>query len=113
MKSVFKKSLAVLSAVLMLITALSTMVYAASPADYSTITLNAEHVAVIGSDDEMAYFAFTPEASGLYNFTSYADFDTYGYLYDADMNEIDYDDDDGEESNFSLNCPRKKRNRTN
>ncbi|MBR0447466.1 MAG: leucine-rich repeat protein, partial [Clostridia bacterium] len=105
MKSVFRKTLAVLSAALMLITALSTMVYAAAPAAYTTITLDTEYTAVIEKYDELAYFQFIPEVSGTYNFVSHADFDTYGHLYNAEMEEIARDDDSGENSNFSVAAP--------
>ncbi len=45
---------------------------------------------------------FVPEQTGLYNFYSKSDDDTYGSLLDAEYNELAWDDDGGEGSNFSI-----------
>ncbi len=51
---------------------------------------------------ETVYFRFVPEEDGVYSFTSEAEDDTYGYLYDADMNELAEDDDSGEGRQFLI-----------
>ena len=60
-------------------------------------TLN---VAVDGN--QLTYIAFTPAETGFYALTSVSEEDTYGYLYDSEMNELDENDDGGEGSNFLL-----------
>lgn len=47
-------------------------------------------------------YQFVPSATGDYRFFSQGEYDTYGYLFDADMDQIDYDDDGGGNSNFSI-----------
>ncbi|MBQ6324493.1 MAG: leucine-rich repeat protein, partial [Clostridia bacterium] len=51
---------------------------------------------------QIAYFSYTPEETGYYAFSSSADSDTYGYLYDDRLQEIAKDDDSGEGSNFKV-----------
>ena len=51
---------------------------------------------------EMIDFFFTPTVSGDYIFGSLSYDDTYGYLLDADGNELAYNDDGGEETNFRI-----------
>ena len=49
------------------------------------------------------YYAFVPLVSG--EITIYSGNglnDTYGYLYDSDKNQLDFDDDDGEGNNFLI-----------
>ena len=53
-------------------------------------------------ESENAYFKFTPETSGTYYFYSYGNRDTYGYIYDSDMNQLESDDDNGYKNNFKL-----------
>ena len=48
------------------------------------------------------YRPFVPSEDGLYWFYSDCDYDTYGYLQDADHNELAYNDDGGNGANFSL-----------
>ncbi len=45
---------------------------------------------------------FTPYNTGIYEFTSDSEIDTYGYLYDSDMNQIAYDDDSSDGSDFKI-----------
>lgn len=50
-----------------------------------------------------AIYKFVPEESGNYKFYSHdSDFDTYGHIYDSELNEIYYDDDDGDGNNFYI-----------
>ena len=48
------------------------------------------------------YVSFTPSASGLYTFSSFADGDTYGTLYNSSMRQLDEDDDGGTGNNFRI-----------
>ena len=66
------------------------------------LTLNVEAEAVIEQAGGYAYFSFTPEETDWYEFTSLAGIDTYGYLYDEDMDEITRDDDSGTNNNFKI-----------
>ena len=50
----------------------------------------------------ITYLKFVPTVSGNYSFTSVSSSDTYGYLYDADKNQITYNDDGGSGSNFLI-----------
>jgi len=54
--------------------------------------------------DGEVYLAFTPKTSGTYYFTSSGHTDVFATLYDANFDEIAYDDDSGEEMNFRLSC---------
>ena len=54
------------------------------------------------AEGETVYIKYIPSVSGTYKFYSTASTDTYGYLYDADMNHITYNDDGGEGSNFLI-----------
>ena len=55
-------------------------------------------------DNGVGVFRFVPEVDGIYRFYSYNnDFDTYGYLLDADMSQLTSDDDSGESTNFLIN----------
>ncbi len=48
-------------------------------------------------------FNFVPEKSGKYYFSSFEnDFDTYGTLYDQNMNQLSSNDDSGEGNNFQI-----------
>lgn len=48
------------------------------------------------------YFKFTPSQSGSLTFYSTGSSDTFGRLYDYDMTELEYNDDDGEDLNFRI-----------
>ena len=66
------------------------------------LTLNVEAEAVIEQAGGYAYFSFTPEETDWYEFTSLADTDTLGYLYDEDMNQLSSNDDGGTGYNFKI-----------
>ena len=53
-------------------------------------------------EGETVYRPFVPSEDGLYWFYSDCDEDTYGYLLDADYNELAYNDDGGNGANFSM-----------
>ena len=67
---------------------------------YDTISLN-EAIPVQVTWEEPKTFAFVPEEDGCYSFFS-QDYtgDPKAYIYDADMNELAYDDDGGYDWNF-------------
>ena len=66
------------------------------------LELDVEATAEIAEAGSYAYFSFTPETTDDYEFISMADIDTYGYLYDANWNEITHDDDSGGNGNFRV-----------
>ena len=56
----------------------------------------------INNPGEYKYFKFTPNKNGTLNFYSTGSCDTYGYLYDSQMNELTYNDDASEDYNFNI-----------
>ena len=69
--------------------------------DIETITVGETKTAEIESGCS-AYFRFVPEETREYLFYSTGDSDTYGYLFDEDMNLLETDDESGENSNFKI-----------
>ena len=57
----------------------------------------------INTGGEYKYFKFTPNKNGTLNFYSVGSYDTYGYLYDSEMNELTHNDNSSEDSNFNIN----------
>ena len=70
--------------------------------DYPTMEPDALTNVEISKAGECVYLCFTPEYTESYTFYSLADDDTYGYLYDNEMNQLASNDDGGEDSNFSV-----------
>ena len=66
-----------------------------------TLKLGTTDSGYIGSDT-FKYFKFVPDSNAIFVFTSTSDNDTVGYLYDANWNLLDSDDDGGDNSNFSI-----------
>lgn len=60
------------------------------------ITVNIE------AEGDMEYIKFIPKESGTYYFWSDTSEDTYGYLYDSNMNNLTSDDDGGGNGNFCV-----------
>ena len=56
----------------------------------------------IETEYQIAYFSFTPAQTGYYSFESLCDYDTYGYLYDENLQVLEENDDDGENGNFRI-----------
>lgn len=79
---------------------------AESPAPETAIAIHADETltAQISSPGGWVYYSFVPETGAEYRFYSTGNYDTYGYLYDADMQELYRDDDDGDGSNFLIEC---------
>lgn len=97
-----KRMLALLLALSMLFSMMSMGVSATeagdptpeSTSDFPVLTPGTrQNVELDGVSNTMAFFSFTPEEDGYYAFTSHSDMDTYGHLFDADMNELKNDDD--------------------
>ena len=57
---------------------------------------------MIDEAGEMVYYKIVPTVTGSYTIYSQGDYDTCGYLYDAFGSQIDYNDDGGNNSNFSI-----------
>ena len=79
--------------------------------DFSTAKVlkeNSENLAVIPMVSNGAYFKFVPNRTGVWEIYSQTDDDTEVYLYDANKNEIAYNDDDfdNEEENYNF-CLRE------
>lgn len=62
----------------------------------------AKSVTVGFAEHSRTIIVFFPTVSGRYYFTSLSDADTVGKLYDESMNELAFDDDSGDTSNFRI-----------
>lgn len=80
------------------LTALCNVTVLANP----TIAAGEEKTAVISSPGATAFFTFVPSESGKYIFESLSETDTYGVLYDEEMNLLASDDESGEGNNFRI-----------
>ena len=76
--------------------------YAVWQISYETITLNSSKTINISTAGAVKYFKFTPSSNVNVKFYSTGDKDTYGYIYDANLNLIDENDDGGENHNFKI-----------
>ena len=108
MKHLQKWIAVLLSAALLLtvapLQALPAFAGSGSAVQATDIALGETLTAVVPEEEEaLAYFRFIPETDGFYEFVSLGeDIDTYGYLYNADM-ELILENDDGEiDLNFCL-----------
>ncbi len=66
------------------------------------LTVNSDFEAYIDTAGQEARYTFTPEVSGTYTIYSTGSSDTYVRLYDESGNQIAYNDDGGEGTNFRL-----------
>lgn len=66
------------------------------------ITIGTDVSGQINPAGDIDFFKFTPAQSGSYSFTTISDQDTYGYLFDADKNQLTEDDDGGIDANFLI-----------
>ena len=105
MKSVFKKSLAVVLTVVMLFSVLSVTAFATDEvSDYPAITLGQEQVVNIETKGDEKFFVYIPEKTGGYIFESFAEKpkDTFGTVYNSNMKRLFSNDEDGIDSNFRI-----------
>lgn len=51
---------------------------------------------------DVDFFKFTPTYSGTYTMATSGSTDTYGYLYDASLSQLAYNDDSNGTTNFSI-----------
>lgn len=67
-----------------------------------SISGNETQNVIIKNTNVSKYFKFTPSQSGSLTFYSTGSSDTFGRLYDSDMTELKYNDDNGEDRNFRI-----------
>jgi len=70
--------------------------------DGPSIRVGEEMHTVIIPGEEPEQYCFVPEQSGIYHFYSIGAEDTYGYLYDEEMNLLAEDNDSGTDLNFLI-----------
>ncbi|MCC8067592.1 MAG: Ig-like domain-containing protein [Clostridiales bacterium] len=76
---------------------------ATSFTEAQSISAGSTQLATIKYGGDMMYFTITPTVSGTYIFYTDVSEDTCGYLYNADYEELVYNDDEGEENtNFKI-----------
>ena len=103
MKKTVAKVISVCIILTMLISQLSMLSSALRPVEaYPVITAGETKAVNIENGGDYYYFSFTPETDGAYVFSSKSENDTYGYLYDANLNELTSDDNGAENGNFSI-----------
>ncbi len=105
MKSVFKKSLAVVLTAVMIFSVISVTAFATDEvSDYPAITLGQEQVVNIETKDDEKFFVYIPEKTGGYIFESFAEKpkDTFGTVYNSNMKRLFSNDEDGIDSNFRI-----------
>ena len=73
-----------------------------SVVDGGTLVVGKDVDVNIDNAGNVVKYEFTPEESATYIFQSSGNYDTYGILCDSDENEILYNDDGGESSNFKI-----------
>lgn len=70
--------------------------------NFPSISGNETQNVIIEDTDVSKYFKFTPSQSGSLTFYSTGSSDTFGGLYDSNMTELAYNDDNGEDRNFRI-----------
>lgn len=70
--------------------------------NFPSISGNETQNVIIEDTDVSKYFKFTPSQSGSLTFYSTGSCDPFGRLYDSDMTELAYNDDNGEDRNFRI-----------
>ena len=69
---------------------------------YANLALDTDQVIKVTTAGDMRYFKFVPTANMEIKFFSTGSCDTYGYLYNASLNQLASNDDGGEDHNFSI-----------
>ncbi|MCD7883999.1 MAG: Ig-like domain-containing protein [Lachnospiraceae bacterium] len=75
---------------------------ATSAGDAAVMTIGTSATALIANGGDYMYFAVTPAESGTYTFYTLTNYDTYGYLYNSNLNCLTSDDDGGTDNNFKI-----------
>lgn len=96
----FRKLLAVILCMVLVVASLPVAVFAAEDALCQLDTMY--HVFVLDSNDVVS-FRFTPQKAGYYSLRSYGFEDAYVDVYDEYYNEVSGDDDSGKDYNFICN----------
>ena len=99
MKHIWKSAMAWLSVAAMLLTAVPFSV----AAEAASLVLGEQTaVELDGVTTQEAVFTFVPEKTTYYEFYSVGDQDTFGYISNADGEELADSDDDGDDRNFKV-----------
>ena len=69
---------------------------------YTDISLNTETAVNVDEGGKITYFRFIPPETAVYSFISLTGADTYAELYDANMNMLAGNDDNGVDRNFQI-----------
>ena len=70
---------------------------------YSALTLGEYTRLTVSNAGDVGFFRFTPARTMIASFASFSPHDTYGYLYDAQMQLLAEDDNSGSGMNFIIN----------
>ena len=107
MQKVFKRTLSVFLAVVMIVTVFTAASISVSAADVNggSIALGETQTATIVNGGDIVFYEFTPTENMTVKFYSSSESDTYGYIYGANKETlIKENDDGGEGSNFKIVC---------
>ena len=70
----------------------------------SSISANRSYTCTISTSGTTQYYYFTPSVTGEYTFYSSGNIDTVAYIYNSSQQQLYYNDDGGEGTNFSISC---------
>lgn len=99
-----KKILAIVLAMVMLLSVMPTISFMAEESEYIFMDVNWGYEVNITDEEPVLYYAYQVEKSGYYSFYSFcSDDDTYVHCYDENHNELGFDDNSGFEKNFAYN----------
>ncbi len=106
-----KKMMAILLSIALIMSNSSMLVFAETSGGNDEVNVVSEEAEEITAGEtktitvvagEVTKLKFVPKVNGTYSFTSMANGDTYGYLYDSEMNQLAYDDDEGGAAQFLI-----------
>ena len=103
-KSTFKKTVLLLVAMFVLMSVLWAGMATVSFAADEVVISEGETVTLDVEGRNVEYLKFVPERTAKYMFYSSASADTYGYVYNANKENMCSDDDSGADSNFMIIC---------
>ena len=76
------------------------------------VTCGEYSVRITQSSGMLAYYPFTPEYDGAFKFYSTGNHDTRGYIFDSDYQQIAYNDDGGDSTNFLISSISLEKGKT-